>query len=71
MTLGLSSEYEPALKNFRRDFVVDTEASLSYALTTTVNLEVVFENTYDAQADDRGASNSDGRFFFLIGASIG
>ncbi|HKK93849.1 MAG TPA: DUF481 domain-containing protein [Longimicrobiales bacterium] len=72
MTLGLSSEYEPALGNARRDYVVDTSARLSYALTTTVDFELVFENTYDAQADDRGAaSNSDGRVFFMIGASVG
>ncbi len=72
MTLGLSSEYEPALGNVRGDYVVDTSASLSYALTTTVDFELIFENTYDAQADDRGAtSNSDGRVFFMIGASVG
>ncbi len=72
MTLGVSSEYEPALGDVGRDYVVDTEARLSYALTRTVDVELVFENTYDAQADDRGAtSNSDGRFFFMIGASVG
>jgi len=72
MTFDFSSEYEPGLQRFREDYVVDTEASLGIALTEAVRFQIIFENTYDSLAGDRGAtSNSDGRVFFLVGASIG
>lgn len=72
LTLDFSSEYEPGLRRFEEDYVVDTEASLGIALSDQLEFQITLENTYDSLAGERGASsNSDGRVFFLIGASIG
>lgn len=62
--------YRPTLTEPTRDFTVEVNSSLTFALTRQVGLKVSLADTYDALAEDRGArDNNDGRLFFSLSAS--
>ena len=64
---NLVTFYKPTPEDASRDFTVDVESALSFALNGTVSFKVSLVDQYDALAATRGAtSNNDGRLFFSI-----
>ncbi|UCC24200.1 MAG: DUF481 domain-containing protein [Gemmatimonadales bacterium] len=64
---NLVTFYKPSLDDASRDYTLDVESALSFALNGTVSLKVSLVDQYDALATARGAGvNNDGRLFFSI-----
>ena len=61
--------YRPTVTEPTRDYTVEVNSSLTFALTQQVGLKLSLADTYDSLAEDRGArDNNDGRLFFSLSA---
>lgn len=69
VTLESVTFWRPAADDFGR-YVVETANSAAYAVTENVKLKVSLLDTYDSEAEDRGArSNNDGQLLVsLVGS---
>lgn len=62
--------YRPTVTEPTRDYTVEVNSSLTFALTQQVGLKLSLADTYDSLAEDRGArDNNDGRLFFSLSAT--
>lgn len=68
--LSTENSYRPVLDDFE-NYVMESQNSVSYALSEVLSLKVSFLDIYDSQATVRGAdTNNDGQFLFSLLATF-
>ncbi len=70
LTLQTTNFYRPVIDEFG-NFVFESESSLAFNVNSAVTLKVSFLDTYDSEAEARGAeTNNDGQILFSVLSSF-